>query len=375
MHFVGAGGASVGLRVGCARWWFPGRFSLQAGVGWLCGFFGGCVAGRLVPSSPRSLGGRLFGMKEVPVWSRHKFYNPATMTQILIAESNIKALLISAVPDLEWLIGEIESEGGWIRFPPFLTNAVTNLKIENYPLLYESEPALTEAILRSFLTPEQIREIAIEFEQASPEQRGEWLVDFSVGVDSGLRDVRIPRTQAEQDAARERFESLSKEERDKAVRFGQHFYSYFFSNFYQNLSLMVHGEKLTSLVAQAKTGNDDAFVKAIQIDRRILTVIPYFKDRYAKAQAEGHEDFYDKLSYRLARPPFKGKIRYKSLWMTFAILDGAGLLSEMTHSKILRLCDEAGVGGYKNRIEDVKYLSKRIKEYREFQRRGLCVVP
>ena len=296
------------------------------------------------------------------------------MAQILIDESRIKALVVSAVPDYEWLIGEIESEDGWIRFPTFLTNAITNLKIENYPLLYDSEPALALIFLRSFLTADEIKEYAIEFEQASPEQRGEWLVDFSDGVDSGLREVHIPKTQAEWDSAKKKFESLSEEERDKAIRLGQHFYSWFFANFYQTLSFMVHGEKLTSLIAQAKTGNDDAFVKAVQIDRRILTVIPYFKDRNAKAQAEGDQDFYDKLSYRLGSPPFKGKIRYKSLWLTFALLDGAGLLSEMTHSKILQLCDEAGVGGYKNRIEDVKYLSKRIKEYREFQRRGICVV-
>jgi hypothetical protein len=46
------------------------------------------------------------------------------MDQVLVDESSIKALVVSAVPDFEWLIGEIESQDGWIRFPPFLTNAM-----------------------------------------------------------------------------------------------------------------------------------------------------------------------------------------------------------------------------------------------------------
>jgi hypothetical protein len=117
------------------------------------------------------------------------------MAQILIDESNIKALVVSAVADFEWSIGEIESEDGWIRFPPFPTNATTIIKLEGYPLLYDSEPALALIFLRSFLTPEEIKECAIEFEQASPEQRGEWLVDFSDGLKSGLPQV-MPRLAA-----------------------------------------------------------------------------------------------------------------------------------------------------------------------------------
>jgi hypothetical protein len=64
-----------------------------------------------------------------------------SMEQVMIDESSIKALVASAVPDWEWLISEIKSEDGWIRFPPFLSNAITNLKIENYPLLYDNRSA------------------------------------------------------------------------------------------------------------------------------------------------------------------------------------------------------------------------------------------
>ena len=51
-------------------------------------------------------------------------------------------------------------------------------------------------------------------------------------------------------------------------------------------------------------------------------------------------------------------------------LELAGLLDELKHKEILDLCDEAGIDCHGNRIDDVKNLSKRLKEYRAFQRRG-----
>ena len=78
--------------------------------------------------------------------------------------------------------------------------------------------------------------------------------------------------------------------------------------------------------------------------------------------------FLDKLHYRLTSPLLRSKIRYKTLWLTFAFLDEGGYLDgSLKHREILDICEDAGVGGYENRIEDVGYLSKRLREYREFQ--------
>ena len=37
----------------------------------------------------------------------------------------------------------------------------------------------------------------------------------------------------------------------------------------------------------------------------------------------------------------------------------------------MEICDEAGVGGYDNRIQSEKHLGCRIRENREFQKRGM----
>lgn len=283
--------------------------------------------------------------------------------------------LRSSIPDVEWMLGEIESQQGWFRFPPFIANSIENLKIQSYPVLYTNERAIAAVFLKGFLDDDQIRELNTELEEASLAERGEFLRGLMVSVGEAIDRIEIPKTPAEQEAARKRFLSLPPDEQKEAIRVSQHFYAFFLSSFFQSLATMVHGEKLTSLVTQAMSGNDDAFVKAVQIDRRILTEIPYFKERFVRAQIEANQDFSDLISYRLRVAPYRGKIRHKALWQTFSILDQAGLLSTLSHPEILEICDDVGVGGYGNRIEGVKHLSNRLREYREFQKRGVVTTP
>lgn len=288
----------------------------------------------------------------------------------LISKDAVVNVLKSGIPDAEWLLGQIESKQGWFRFPPYITNCIVNLKIENYPILYLNENSIGIMMFKGFFSDEEIRELDAEIINASPQERAEFLAGLAAELDRAVEGFEIPKTPAAQAKAQQKFDALSPDEQKESIRFSQHFFSSLLPSFYQLLSIMVHGEKLTSLVEQARAGNDDAFVKAVQIDRRILTVIPYFRDRYARAQDEADSNFYDYLSYRLKTAPYKGKIRHKTLWLAFAILDQAGLLDDMPHSEILAICDQAGVGGYDNRIQSVKHLSGRLREYREFQKRG-----
>jgi hypothetical protein len=294
---------------------------------------------------------------------------------ILFSKDSVLIALRSSIPDAEWLLGKIESQEGWLRFPSFLSDTITNLKLENYPLLYSSEAAIVAMMLKGFLDEEEIRSLAAEFEAASLDDRGKFVEELIEGIGSAFESIEIPKTLQQQQAAQALFDKLPPEEQQQNIKVAQHFFCAFFATFYQNLSTMVHGEKLTSLVAQAQAGDDQAFVKAVQIDRRILTVLPYFRERYAKAQDAADSNFFDILSYRQRCAPYRGKIRHKSLWLTFSILDQAGLLDTLPHREILEMCDEAGVGGYENRVQDVKHLSKRIREFRTFQKRGAIATP
>jgi hypothetical protein len=292
----------------------------------------------------------------------------------LVDADSARTFLRSVVPEWEWLIAHIESERGHLRFPSAMSNTIRNLKIENYPLLYEREASIGLIVARALLDEEEIESLEREAKAATPEERGSFICDMAESW--GELDVafEIPKTPAAERRAREAFEALSPEERSAAVGMWQRLMMGFLASFYQHLSVMVHGEKLTALVAQAKGGDSTAFAKAVQIDRRILTTIPYFKERYERAGMESDADFLEEVGRRLTAPPYRGKIRHKSLWLTFAILEACGLLAGFEHAKLLDFCDEVGVGRHKNRIDDVKNLSKRLAEYRRFQGRA-SVVP
>jgi hypothetical protein len=105
-----------------------------------------------------------------------------------------------------------------------------------------------------------------------------------------------------------------------------------------------------------------------------LAGIPYVRERFERASAEGERDFLDALSYRLQCAPYRGKIRHKPLWFAFAYLDMCGLLETLKHRELLNLLDEVGLGGYPNRIEDVKHLSKRLADYRSFKGGGVSTL-
>mgnify|MGYP006176442551 FL=1 len=259
----------------------------------------------------------------------------------------------------------------YVCFPPAVAQWIKNLNIGNYPGLYEDERAISAILLKAFLSNEQIEELNTELEACSSDERGQLLLEYIGNLGEGIDAIELPKTPAAQKFAEKQFLAMSDEERQDAVEFTQRFFMGMLAGFYQSLSIIVHGEKLTALVAQAKAGDDKAFAKAVQIDKRILLELPYFKHRFDAANSEGRRDFIELVMAHMSRPPYKGKIRHKALYLAFSLLDQLGVLDRMKHGELLNLCTQAGLDAHANRIDDVKNLSKRLAEYRAFQRRGL----
>ena len=154
-------------------------------------------------------------------------------------------------------------------------------------------------------SPEEIKALDAEFSVLSPEDRAKHMEGVMGDLKDVIEAIENPKTPGEQKRAEEAFKAMSEEEQKTAIQFWQRFMMAFLASFYQSLSVMVHGEKLTSLVAQAKAGNDKAFAKAVQIDKRILFSIPYFKRRFADANAEEDRKFTEDVGAHLQRPPWQ----------------------------------------------------------------------
>lgn len=177
-----------------------------------------------------------------------------------------------------------------------------------------------------------------------------------------------PVTEESKAKAMAELEALSDEEKKTALKHAQYFWCYFFAHFHDTLSVLVHGERLTSLVPKAIAGDKGAFCKAIQIDRSLLSYHPYFVQRRMQATENGETEFLCDIAYRERNPTFRGKIRYPALYIVFALLETVNWLNDLKHEEILDICDQAGLDRYQSRIEDVVYLTKRLNDYRRYQK-------
>ena len=61
--------------------------------------------------------------------------------------------------------------------------------------------------------------------------------------------------------------------------------------------------------------------------------------------------------------------------MLFALLEGSNWLDNLTHPEILNICDELELDRYGCRIESENALTKRLRDYRRFQKFNAMSMP
>lgn len=288
----------------------------------------------------------------------------------MIDRNSATQYIRAMAPDWSWLLQHIESEDGYVRFPSKFARIISNLNIGNYVDLYQNESFIGRSMLLAFFDPEYVQALDAELSLMSSDGRGKRMLELLNEIGTEFDAIEIPKTPADEKRALAAFNALSKPDQEHLRRSWQYFFMAFLAGFYQSLSIMVHGEKLTSLVAQAQAGDDKAFAKAVQIDKNVLS-IKYFKDRFREANLQGDRKFTEDVAAHQMRAPYKGRIRHKALYLTFSFLESVGLLNTMKHGEILDLVNDAGIDSHSNRIDDVKNLSKRLAEFRAFQQRGL----
>lgn len=245
-------------------------------------------------------------------------------------------------------------------------------KLGRYVLIYDDELKIGRALFLCLMGEEGYKEFAAETNASSPEEQQELIEQMAEldmdEIEDALAPFEIPGSPKEWDDARAAAALLPESDRLQLEKRGAFFWSYFFSSFFNTLSLMVHGSKMTALVPRALLGDEEAFLKAVHIDRMLILHHPYFRQRKIEAQDNGETEFLSKLAYREMNSPLKGKIQFPALYMVFGILEAFQWLDDLRHAEILDICDKAGLDRYQNRIEDVGYLTKRLIEYRKWQK-------
>lgn len=278
-------------------------------------------------------------------------------------------LTVSAASVYIEMLSEFQKLGGWAKWPEKILQVRKNLKIENYHALYDNELAIGRVLCWALMGKERFDAWNKELDSLPQSEQQLAIERLKKEADElDLQSFFPPQTEEECEAATAAFNKLSEEDKQEATRRTHFFYAYLFSFLHNALAVVVHGEKLTSLVARAKLGNKDAFCKAIQIDRGLLSHHPFFSEAKAKAQNEGDEKFLADIAYREKNPTIRGKIRFPELYAVFSLLETLGWLDDFKHSEILDICDRISIDRTANRIADESYVSRRLKEYRNFQK-------
>lgn len=279
-----------------------------------------------------------------------------------------REVIIAMAPTCIEVLHYFQSRGKWLSLPAELVQLRSHLKIDNYVDLYLDERRIGFCVLLALMEPKELLSWSQELESMSAEDQQRQLDSFASVQLEEVIEFEIPWTEEEKRKAKSKFDALSPEEQQRIIRSSTFLFSAFLAGFHNLLSVMIHGQKLTTLVPKAIAGDDDALCKALQIDPHLYKHHQYFVQRIDQARANGEADFLRSVGYRLANPTARGKIRYPGLWTVLAILDTLGWLDgSLSTSEVLDICDAVGLDRYENRIEDPQYLSKRIRDFRRLQ--------
>lgn len=263
------------------------------------------------------------------------------------------------------LLSEMNKHDGWLPLPDYVLSYFKQIDVINWADLYFSE-GQEKWIYDHQTQILDAKQVISDQVGADPtiEEALNFLNSIINAIDevaTGKGDLDIPELkfldgEIKDINVSELTELELKQQRDTWISYQV--------GFYNDLSLATHGESIITLVSKAINNLDDqAMVKAIQIDRSLLN---YFQDRINKQTLNGNSDFFDQLSYRLKNPPSRGEIKHPLLWILFGFLKSLGVLSRsLTSSEILQIYSDAVEAYPQFYIDDVQVVQRQRKTFNQ----------
>lgn len=129
---------------------------------------------------------------------------------------------------------------------------------------------------------------------------------------------------------------------------------------------MVHRKSLFQLVAEAKAGNDDSLLRAMQIDKRCLADIEYFRERVLGAVIAGDDKFIRRVMHHRKKAPFQSATTLQPVYLVFSLLDALGMLEayEEDLERFVDLCQELGAYGPEDDVADKDSFARMLRRFK-----------
>lgn len=267
-------------------------------------------------------------------------------------------LLKDTLPVLDWMVRQVNQNAGSLGLSKQIIDILTQDDSSGWAYIYEC-PEKMKGLLGSLLLGEQ-RMLALAQENISlnahalaskkdrlTEEIYELISKGKLGINDDTADLEP-----------ENFMARVYTNPEYRTQFVSNFMTYL-PHVFQYFSMMTHGFSMSELVQRAKEGSDRAFCMAIQIDRTVLSDIPYFRKRLVEVQLGGEAELKIKIADAMKGRILGHKIRHRKLWLVFAILEDHRMLN-MPLVELLEICMELDVHGG---ISAPNTLGKRRNDY------------
>lgn len=275
-------------------------------------------------------------------------------------------LIKSLLPSFKEFLSDVDAGHGFFNFPSPLIELFLKDGLPPWATYYEDPRKIKSLGTHTLIGHENISELRELFNSLSSQEQievknnlNQTVLELDLLGDSPEDIDNLLEEETHKPKA-------SKTEDEESVGLQQLYlgmYSFITTMSYA-LALMSFGKSMCDLVKDAKKGDEDAFCNAVQVDKTVLTGIPFFQKRLIKAQLGSEPEFLHKLSLAIRGPSLGKKLSFPLLMFVFALLDDEGFL-EMPLNDLMAVCEDIGVYGREFGIEDTESLRKRRKYYRE----------
>lgn len=296
---------------------------------------------------------------------RRQNYLLMTNNQVSLSRQQIKttlAALADVFSELINNIGEEIEQGAGADPVGLFVQCLHEDGTYGWAALYTDPQNEQKAAWLAALPPDKINAMVGAIAAMSPEQQTSWLDRLFTEGGKAI----APVVDAEADRILEIWPEVA--ESTLGIQWLTTRRCFVMATLFNGLAAMQTGKTMYQLVAEAVNGNDDSYLKAVQIDKTVLDVIPYFAERNRYAADIGDLPFLRRLQEHRNKPLTVTRLRYVKLWLVFDALDHMNVLEQFEEDLqgFAELCQSIRVYGphpdvdavdledFKSRLDDFK---------------------
>lgn len=246
----------------------------------------------------------------------------------------IQEFIASFVDDYDWYLNHIRKTSN--HLPPKFSKLVTELNVADYSSQYVNENNLNSLFFEGLALFPEFEKVFFQLNRI-PEEHAHQFMDKWL---HGLSELDLDEIFSDTEQTDEQEPT---EEEINAIR---SLLKWCLLWMHDLTSLMVHGERIFTLVTKAIEGNRSAMFKVLQIDPSSFQYIPEFQKIHAQAVVSRDKRFLNSMNYHLSNRVGKSKLSHHMIYAVIFLLDTLQLLGSMTNKDILELCDASGLSDY-----------------------------